>query len=76
MFDDHADSRSGNKSVAGSSSPSTAGMVANASSDAMATEGKSHHPPPTPPLDDRKDKKSFVHKINGSMTFFYHIFFY
>ena len=57
VFDDCTDSRSasGSKGVVGSSSQSSAGVVASTSSDAMAVEGKSRHPQPTPPLDDGKD---------------------
>jgi hypothetical protein len=54
VFADCADSRAGTKSVAGSSPQSAAGMVANTSTDVLATDGKSRHPPPTPPLDDGK----------------------
>ena len=51
VFADYADSRAGNKSVSGSSSQLSAGVP---SSDVIAMDGKSRHPPPTPPLDDGK----------------------
>ena len=65
VFADYADSRASNKSVAGSSPQLSGGMLPNTSLDAMATDGKSRRPPPTPPLDDGKATISFinVHKV-------------
>ena len=57
LFSDGAESRVSTKNVGSSSSQSSAAMVANASSDSVALEGKSRHPQPTPPLDDGKDHK-------------------
>ncbi len=71
VFADCADSRAGTKSVAGSSPQSAAGMVANTSTDAMATGGKSRHPPPTPPIDDGKPIISLRRWHNNNSQYMY-----